>query len=231
MEKENNYTEEKLQEKKDFHALWIYFVGIIVLPIIITIAMTMFIIIINRTNELENIANLSNIISLILSFIISGIFLIMYLKKIKKDIKRITKKQVIFTIIVSIVAVCLNEIICQIFQTLSINMSNQNQVIDLISNYRIPMILLCTIFMPFTEEIVFRYSLGSLIKNKVVFVIVSSILFGIMHGIELATLLYIFLGAVYAIIYIKTDKNIIASSIAHGINNIVGIILMLFFVV
>ena len=110
-------------------------------------------------------------------------------------------------------------------------MTNQDQIIDLISSYKILMILLCAILIPFTEEVVFRYSLGSLIKNKVVFVIVSSILFGIMHGIELATLLYIFIGAIYAIIYIKTDKNIIASTIAHVINNIIGIILILFLVV
>ena len=231
MKKENNFVEEKVQEKKDFHPLWIYFTGTIVLPIIITIAITIFMIIINPANGLEDIVNFSNIISLTLSFIISVIFLIMYFKKIRKDIKRLTKKHIIFTIIVSIVAVILNEIICQIFEKLSINMSNQDQVIDLISSYKIPMILLSTILIPFTEEIVFRYSLGSLIKNKVVFVIVSSILFGIMHGIELATLLYVFIGAVYAIIYIKTDKNIIAPTIAHVINNIIGIILVLFFIV
>lgn len=231
MEKENNIIEEKIEEKKDFHPLWIYFTGTIVLPIIITIAITMVMVILNPTNGLENVLNISNIISLVLSFIVCVIFFIMYFKKIRKDIKRLTKKQVIFTIIVSIVAVILNEIICQIFEKLSVNMTNQDQIIDLISSYKIPMILLSAIFIPFTEEIVFRYSLGSLIKNKVVFVIVSSILFGIMHGIELATLLYIFIGAIYAIIYIKTDKNIIASTIAHAINNIIGIILILFFVV
>lgn len=231
MEKENNIIEEKVEEKKDFHPLWIYFTGTIVLPIIITIVITMVMVILNPTNGLENVVNISNIISLVLSFIVCVIFFIMYFKKIRKDIKRLTKKQVIFTIIVSIIAVVLNEIICQIFEKFSVNMTNQDQIIDLISSYKIPMILLSAIFIPFTEEIVFRYSLGSLIKNKVVFVIVSSILFGIMHGIELATLLYIFIGAIYAIIYIKTDKNIIASTIAHAINNIIGIILILFFVV
>ena len=227
MEKEKNLIEERLQEKKDFHPLWIYFTGIIGLPIILTIAITIFMVIINPTNALEEILNFSNVISLSLSFIVSIIFFIMYFKKIKKDIKRITKKQVIFTIIVSIVAVCLNEIICQIFQKLSINMSNQSQVIDLMCEYTIPMILLSSIFMPFTEEIVFRYSLGSFIKNKVVFVIVSSILFGIMHGIELATLLYILIGTINAIIYIKTDKNIIAPIIAHVLNNVIAITLIL----
>jgi len=231
MKKENNIIEEKIEEKKDFHPLWIYFTGTIALPIIITMVITIAMVILNPTNGLENVLNISNIISLALSFIVAGVFFIMYFKKIKKDIKKITKKQVIFTIIVSIVAVILNEIICQIFEKLSVNMTNQDQIIDLISSYKILMILLCAILIPFTEEVVFRYSLGSLIKNKVVFVIVSSILFGIMHGIELATLLYIFIGAIYAIIYIKTDKNIIASTIAHVINNIIGIILILFLVV
>ncbi len=106
-------------------------------------------------------------------------------------------------------------------------MNNQNALIDILGSSAFIGFIITVFLAPLVEEIVFRYSFSSFIKNRVVFVIVSSLLFGIMHGIGVVTLLYAFLGMMFAIIYIKTDNNVVACTMAHIINNVVAVTLIL----
>ena len=106
-------------------------------------------------------------------------------------------------------------------------MNNQNAITDLIAGYTIPTVLLVTILLPLAEEIVFRYSLGTLIKNNIAFLIVSSLLFAIFHGIGIVTIVYILQGLAFGIAYLKSDRNFMASFIVHLLNNIIAVALIL----
>ena len=219
--------EEDKKIKKDFHPLWIYLVFQLAVPIALGIIIGIVgTIITGKEPDIQTVTDLITIISLFGLFLV---LFIMYFKKIKTETKRLTKKQIIFIVIAFVVITGLNAIITTIMEKLNVNMDNQDIVSNLVSTYAIPSIILLTVLMPLAEEIVFRYSLGSLIKNNIVFIIVSSILFGIFHGIGVVTLLYIFLGVAFGIVYLKTDKNFMASFFVHLLNNIVGVLLILIF--
>ena len=214
-----------LNEKKDFHPLWIYPTGMIVLQIIIGLVVAFALGISGNTSNLENILN--TLVPLGCGLLVFITFFIMYFSKAKAELKRLTKKHVLTIFIVLIIALVLNYATTTLIQSFNITMSNQDSVSNLLNSYLIPTIILATVLAPFSEEIVFRYSLGSLIKNKIVFVIISTILFSIIHGMGISLIPYIIMGISFSIIYLKTDRNFMASYIAHVINNIVAVIFML----
>ena len=91
------------------------------------------------------------------------------------------------------------------------------------------MIIFGTFIGPFVEEGVYRGILGKIIKNKVVFVIVSALLFGAMHVVSITSLpespaqywfliQYCGLGIILALNYSKT-KNIFSSFMVHMLMN------------
>ncbi|MBQ3415499.1 MAG: CPBP family intramembrane metalloprotease [Clostridia bacterium] len=79
---------------------------------------------------------------------------------------------------------------------------------------------------PIVEELVFRGTIRRFIKNNVLFILISSFIFGIMHTIGEPTMLNIFvmaipysiLGGFLAYIYSKTD-NLTNNILVHFINN------------
>ena len=96
------------------------------------------------------------------------------------------------------------------------------------------LIVSSVIFAPMYEELFFRKFLFSKIKSDKIALIVSSILFGAMHLIvetDILTALihsisYIGSGFVLGLIYLKTNKNIYASFLAHFLINLLSIILI-----
>lgn len=90
------------------------------------------------------------------------------------------------------------------------------------------------IWAPIVEELIFRGVLRRFIKNNKVFIIVSGIIFGLLHTIGEATISnmiilaipYAILGGGWAYIYAKTD-NITNNILAHGLQNTVGVLLSL----
>ena len=238
MENVEEKNEQQVKVKKDFHPIWIYIVGQVVAIFIASFIMGM-LAAQNGVTDFTDITKLqefsgesTGIASIVVFTILSIVFIIMYRKRIKEGLKALDKKKVIFILVTTLILFVANFIITQILVKLNVPLTNQNAIEGAVDSFTIPMILLTTIFIPFIEEIVFRYSLGSLIKNNVVFVIVSSVLFGFMHcigSLNLALVLYIFMGAIFSLIYIKTDRNFMSSTIAHIINNSLAIVLSLIF--
>lgn len=233
MENEKLEKVTSLKEKKDFHPIWIYLVAQFVFSILLSIIIGVFLgIKIAITKESPDVISesqdmINSIVFIITNLLLFIVFAIMYFKKTKEDFKRLTKENVKLTIILSVISLIVNIILSVIFERLNISINNQDTINSMLNVLTIPIAILTMFLAPFIEEIVFRYSLGSLIKNNIVFVIVSSILFGVMHGIGISTIIYIVIGIFFSIIYIKTNKNIVASTIAHVINNLFAIILML----
>lgn len=96
------------------------------------------------------------------------------------------------------------------------------------------------LWAPIVEELIFRGSLRRFIKNDKLFIVVSAVVFGLIHTIVETTLInvfvmaipYMILGGFFAYVYAKTD-NICNNILAHAFQNAVGMLLvnLLFFVV
>ena len=165
--------------------------------------------------------SLINIISYLAIFIV---LVIIYHKKLIEDYKRISKKDIKHIAIYTVILIVLNFLISNLFAKLDVEMQNQDAVLNLLNNYKVLMIISIVLFAPVTEEIVYRYSINTLINNKILFIIVSSIIFGAMHGLGVVTTLYILMGIILSLCYLKTDNNIISSIIIHILNNISGVL-------
>ncbi len=98
------------------------------------------------------------------------------------------------------------------------------------------MIIIATILGPMVEEGIYRGILGKFIKNKVAFVIISSLLFAAMHVVTITSLpespmQYLFLiqygvmGIVLSLNYVRT-KNIFSSYMIHMLMNAVATTMM-----
>ncbi len=92
-------------------------------------------------------------------------------------------------------------------------------------------VITSVILAPIVEEITFRYSF-SRISNKYLYLIISTLLFAMMHinltntSEFLFLISYSFIGFSFSFIFYKT-KNILASIIAHFIHNYTIIMLLL----
>lgn len=209
--------------KKDLKPIWLYlsiYIGIEILA--------GFIIGMVYTKDATMMVNkLSGLITFISYLTIVIVFAIIYHKSLIEKIKKLTKNDIIYTVVVSAILIVLNEIMSRILISANVEMQNQDAIIEAYKNSKILMSISIALFAPFIEEMVFRYSFSTFIKNDTLFIIISSLVFGLLHGIGIVTILYVMLGALLALIYLKTNKNVIASTIAHILNNGFAIITML----
>lgn len=209
--------------KKDLKPIWLY------LSIYLGIELLAgFIIGMVYTKDATMMVNkLSGLITFISYLTIVIVFAIIYHKSLIEKIKKLTKKDIIYTVVVAVILIVLNEIMSRILISANVEMQNQDAIIEAYKNSKILMSISIALFAPFIEEMVFRYSFSTFIKNDTLFIIISSLVFGLLHGIGIVTILYVMLGALLALIYLKTNKNVIASAIAHILNNGFAIITML----
>jgi len=201
--------------KKDFRPICIYIIGSLIATIIATILVRILGFDIKDT---ELIAILGTIILYIGLHIVFGII---YKKKIIEDVKRLNKKDVTLSIIFGLLTVAVNILLSSVIPYES---DNQGQVVDLIMKYKIIGSIAICICAPVVEEFLFRYSLDTIFKNKWVFIIASSLIFGIAHALDITAIIYIFIGFMLSYSYIKSNKNIVSPIIIHLINNIISVL-------
>jgi membrane protease YdiL (CAAX protease family) len=86
------------------------------------------------------------------------------------------------------------------------------------------------VFVGFCEEMLFRgviqRGFEESIPKRWIAVLISSILFGAIHLDVRGLLPRALLGAVFGYLYIKSDYDIVVPSIAHGLNDFIGIVLI-----
>lgn len=94
---------------------------------------------------------------------------------------------------------------------------------------------LAMIWAPFVEEGIFRGGLRRFVKNDKVFVVLSALLFGLLHtvgsetglyNIFIQSLQYMVMGGVMAHVYTKTN-NICVNMGVHCVQNTFGVVMML----
>ena len=179
------------------------------------------------TDAPNKINEMSGIISFAALGILALLFIIKYQKKLLEDIKRLSKKDIILIFISSILIIVLNTLISNILVNSNIDMNNQELINSSLKLNMIIVIITTVLFGPIVEEFVFRYSLSTIFNNNFAFILISSIIFGALHATNIAIIVYIVMGIVLSCIYIKTNKNIVASTIVHLTNNLYAIISMI----
>ena len=115
---------------------------------------------------------------------------------------------------------------------------NQNSIVIMVkSEYGILMFISAALLGPICEELMYRKGLMGIIKKEEISVIISSVLFSLVHIISsfgsynLISLILMFLsyfisGLAFALIYYKT-KNIWYSTFAHMIYNTIAMLSIL----
>lgn len=212
-----------MNKEKDLRPIWAY----LIIYFGIQFLAGMIIGAIYPTNYLDKINELSAIITFASSFTTFVILFILYHKQLKEKIGKITKKDIIIIILGTIILIGANELISMLLVNYNVEMQNQTKVLEAFAQNKTIMFAAVVIFAPIVEEMVFRYSFSTFIKNDYAFVIISSLIFGLMHSAGVAIIVYFALGVFLSLIYLKTNKNIIASIIAHILNNAFAVITML----
>lgn len=168
------------------------------------------------------------VLNTIISNAIAGVlFIFLYHKKIWNDIKNLKVKYIVMAVLTALGLVVASTLVSLVFELAGIPMKNQDMIVSAMKSMPIATSIAVAILAPIVEEFVFRYSISTFIKDEKVFLIVSSLLFALMHGVGIATLLYFFMGACFGLLYQRTEKNIGASILAHVINNTISVISML----
>lgn len=93
---------------------------------------------------------------------------------------------------------------------------------------------IAVIYAPLVEESVFRGSVRRLIKNDTLFIVVSGLLFGLLHTLSetellsfiINTLIYGAMGAWLAAAYVKTN-NMASNMLVHFYQNTLSVIIMI----
>ncbi|NLL02310.1 MAG: CPBP family intramembrane metalloprotease [Mollicutes bacterium] len=147
-------------------------------------------------------------------------------------------KNFILLFIVKIGASILTSIICLIIGIEFAESDNQKIVELLIHNAPIMMLISSVILAPIVEEGIFRLGFKKVINNKKIFIIVSGLVFGLMHVFPVETslalavvqsIIYVSLGITLAYMY-KRKNNIYFVIIPHALNNLFGLLAALILV-
>ena len=121
--------------------------------------------------------------------------------------------------------------------TIAMFITNQGQSINQLLLEEQPILYLipiAIIWAPIVEELLFRGYLRRFFNNNLVFIIVSALLFGLIHSISeesllniiVMTLPYASLGGILAYVYTKTN-NICSSMFIHMLHNTIAIFIMI----
>lgn len=186
-----------------------------------------------------------NIILIASDLIIMILLFLIYRKEIIEDFKAFKNNKGrwffrylgIFVISVLVMGV-LNAVLSKVTnQEISENEELVRQLIKVLPVY---MTISTVIYAPFVEELLFRKCIRKIIKGndkytKIIYILISSIIFGLLHVITLdASFNDILMGIPYMVvglslgyIYIKTDDNVFGTMQFHLMHNTILLILQL----
>ncbi len=196
------------------------------------------IIIIILTKLGVNIKALPNNLKITIMFLINLSLMIMlfifYSKSIKENLKdlKLNFKSYIKDnfkyYVIGLLIMIISNIIISFF--VEGNSTNETLIREYINIMPIYMIFSSCIYAPFTEEMVFRKSLRNCFNNKVLYILLSGLIFGSMHLLSASNLIelvflipYSSLGCVFAYMYYKTN-NIFVPMTFHMVHNTIIVI-------
>ena len=176
----------------------------------------------NDSNYLYNIFTYISISACLI--LINKINIKSEIKKFKENYKIFLKKGFFYWGISFLLMLVSNYII-----TIKENLPlNELLIRENFNNNFIGLFALTVIFAPILEEVLFRYSFSK-IKNKYIYIILSSVLFAFVHLSNMNEIIYLipygFLGMGFGLTYLK-NQNIISSILIHSFHNYFVILLL-----
>lgn len=111
--------------------------------------------------------------------------------------------------------------------------SNQAAINNMLSsNGKYLMVLSAVLIGPFVEEVIYRKTIFSLIKNDTIAIIISSLLFGLVHVTSEPNFLllainfisYAGAGVILGYIYKKNNHNLLLLYILHALSNLISVL-------
>ena len=182
------------------------------------------------TNTYKNNVLLYTISQLI--FLIIALFIILKINQIKlKYIKKPSKKDYLTTIIIFSIFTTLTLLSTYIINKLISIPLNEELVREEFIKYPILSIISSCLITPIIEELLFRYNFKD-IKNKYLYIIVTTLFFSLLHLSSLNEILYLipysFMGIMFSYSYIKTN-NLLSPIICHILYNIINVIILFYF--
>jgi len=155
------------------------------------------------------------------------VFIFMYRKTIADCFRSLDKKLCKLIAIGASITLAVNIVIGMVLTFFNVSNENQELLNTIFKEYPLISFIGFALMAPFVEEVVFRKGFSDIFRNNTVFVIVSSLLFGLIHGFSLAALLYVALGVCLSVLFIKMNKNIVAIAMVHILNNLIATLLMM----
>ncbi len=111
-----------------------------------------------------------------------------------------------------------------------LNVTAQETVDTLATQSMLVVFLLAITYGPIVEELVFRKALSQIIRNDIVFAVLSIVLFGLWHeGVSVGSIATMVTGTCFTIAYLRTGKNVVAAIVAHFTSNLGAMLLMMLF--
>lgn len=171
------------------------------------------------------------IISILITLIMPITMFIVYRKDLIKDFKKIKdnyRSYIEITVLaytIGIILMAVSNLVIQLGFSQGIA-ANEQGVRDLLNKLPIYMTVSACLIGPFEEEMIFRKIFRDVISDKTLFIIISGLVFGLLHvvGVDstLIEMLYFIpygiLGGTFAYIYAKTD-NVWIPILVHIIHN------------
>lgn len=182
------------------------------------------------TNPYKNNIVLYTILQII--FLTITLFIILKINKIKlKSIKKLSKKDYLTTIIIFSIFTTLTLLSTYIINKFISIPLNEELIREEFIKYPFFSIISSCLITPIIEELLFRYNFKD-IKNKYLYIIITTLFFSLLHLGSLNEILYLisysFMGIMFSYSYIKTN-NLLSPIICHILYNIINVIILFYF--
>ncbi len=218
-----------LTSRKPALIILLYIFGMFLLPFITQTSLIGFL----KITDMTQLVVLTNFISYVFLMIV---VLLMFKSELISDFKRIpSAKHYCFGILKGEVlvygsAVAANLILLYVFQ-LSEDSQNQQMIEQVMATYPLLMASTTVLFAPVIEEVVFRYTIMSRPNlNPTLALLLSSVLFGLIHVISAGDYIYIILylamGLALGYVY-QRSQNIWYSIGVHFLQNFISTIILI----
>lgn len=171
---------------------------------------------------------------LISSLIYFVIIIIVYRHELKIDYKKFNIRILFKYIPIYIIGLLLMAISSYIISKITNIETSQNETLvrQYIKLFPIYMSFSTVLYAPLVEEITFRKTFRNIINDKILFILISGIMFGIIHvsisnnttNDLLMIIPYLIMGIDFSYIYYKSD-NIFTTITIHSIHNLILLII------
>ena len=205
---------------------------------VLTLAGFILLLLYSFQNRIPGITSLSRTVSYLIVAVFFVVAVLVFLPELKRDVPLFFRrfpsyfgfflpKFCVFLLIYYVVAF-----------TLAVFIGEEAANQSVLKNYPLKVLVLLALFYaPILEEILYRGFLRRLIHGKMLFIVVSSLFFAVIHmlhpGQSFAQLFYIFdyalLGGFLAYLYVKTD-NICVAMLGHFSLNLLALLPQLFLI-